>query len=79
MKKEILYLDDKILEVKYNKVYNNPNQNKPSNDNSDNSEEKTFARAFGRFLRNGWIAISTFFDNDRTGRNLSTIMISLSN
>ena len=36
--KKILYLDDKILEVKYNKVYNNPNQNKPSNDNSDNSD-----------------------------------------
>jgi len=36
--KKILYLDDKILEVKYNKIYNNPNQTKPSNDNSDNND-----------------------------------------
>ena len=50
-----------------------------SNNKGEKSEEKTFARTFGRFLRSGWIAISTFFDNDRTGRNLSTIMISLSN
>ncbi len=50
-----------------------------SNNKGEKSEEKTFTRTFGRFLRSGWIAISTFFDNDRTGSNLSTIMISLSN
>ena len=33
--KKILYLDDKILEVKYNKLYNNPNQNKTSNNDND--------------------------------------------
>ena len=33
--KKILYLDDKILEVKYNKLYNNPNQNKVSNNDNE--------------------------------------------
>ena len=50
-----------------------------SKNNNSDGDDQSFARTFGRFLRNGWIAISTFFDNDRTGRNLSTIMISLSN
>lgn len=45
---------------------------------SGNGEgSNTFSAKLGQLLRRGWIAISTLFENDNTGDNASTIMISL--
>ena len=50
-----------------------------SNDNNNNINATTdsFSKKLGQLLRRGWIAISTLFENDNTGDNASTIMISL--
>ena len=43
----------------------------------NNSSSDSFSRKLGHLLRRGWIAIATLFDNDNTGDNASSIMISL--
>lgn len=55
------------------------NSNGISSNNKNDDDEQSFSlkRLLGRVIRNGWIAVATFFETDRTGINVSSIMISL--
>lgn len=49
-----------------------------SNDaNKSGNGSSSFSRDLGQFLRRAWIAVVTLFENDNTGENASSVMITV--